>query len=128
MLRALVLVDDTGAVGFPDLDADGLRGVDGSVQAWTGRVLRIAHPVDLATSGDWPALQRSVFTDRNRQPFRQLFRELYVPTDAELGHRDVMRFAGRRVVRRRGAALLGAQGWRDLHEPGAHVRSSRPPG
>lgn len=122
MLRALVLVDDTGAVGFPDLDAGGLRGVDGSVQAWTGRVLRIAHPVDLATSGDWPALQRSVFADRNRQPFRQLFRELYVPTDAELGHRDVMRFAGRRVVRRRGAALLGAQGWRDLHEPGAHVR------
>ena len=46
--------------------------------------LRIAHPTDLYTSGDWHAYQKFLFDKSIRQPFKQVFRELYVPTPEEI--------------------------------------------
>ena len=44
--------------------------------------LRIAHPTDLYASGNWHAYQKFLFDKAIRQPFKQVFRELYVPTPA----------------------------------------------
>src|SRR5262249_37419538 len=45
--------------------------------------LRLAHPVDLVGDGTWVAWQERLFTEGRRQPFKQVFRELYVLTAAE---------------------------------------------
>ena len=81
MIRDLVLVDDEGLVGFPLQDIT-LVAPDGTTRAPAG-ALRIAHPVDLLACGEWPQLQHAVMTAGRRQPFKQLFRELYTLNDNE---------------------------------------------
>jgi hypothetical protein len=77
-------------------------------------MLRLAHPHDLLVSGDWHAWQRDCFTAERIQPFRQVFRELYVLTATELGEGDATRsrrYSGHQVQPRQAMALLGARGW-----------------
>jgi hypothetical protein len=74
--------------------------------------LRIAHSHDLLTGGDWDAWQRHCFQAERVQPFKQVFRELYVPTEQE--RRDggaSSRYAGQQVNPTQAMALFGARGW-----------------
>jgi len=77
--------------------------------------LTVAHPITLAQAGalvDW----QSVAVDRRlMQPFKQLFREIYLPI-GEVGERCA-RFAGRSIDTRRAYALLRAAGF----APGAGI-------
>ena len=75
--------------------------------------LRLAHPVDLAHSGEWHRWQQHCFTTEQVQPFKQIFRELYVPTTAEQQGQSQgsVRYAGHQVNPRQSVALLGARGW-----------------
>ena len=59
--------------------------------------LRIAHPTDLYTSGDWHAYQKFLFDKSIRQPFKQVFRELYVPTPEEIEATQSRRYAGNQI-------------------------------
>jgi Domain of unknown function (DUF4132) len=77
-----------------------------------GEAVRIAHPVDLLEGGGWEAWQRDCLGRRVVQPFKQVFRELYVPTRAELDDGDVSRrYAGHQLQPRKALALLGGRGW-----------------
>ena len=112
MLRTLVVVSDEGVTGFPGADPGALLGPNGVRRPVDGSPLRLAHPVDLLAGGEWPELQHEVFAARRPQPFRQLFRELYVPTPAETDDGpSSRRYAGQQVESRRAAGLFTARGW-----------------
>ncbi|GAA1791808.1 DUF4132 domain-containing protein [Planosporangium flavigriseum] len=112
MLRDLVFVSDEGVVGFASPDARLLVGPDDEERPVDGSALRVAHPVDLLASGEWPQLQHALFTRRRVQPFRQLFRELYIPTATELddGPRS-RRYSGQQIEARQAAGLFTSRGW-----------------
>jgi hypothetical protein len=81
--------------------------------------LRIAHPVDLLASGDWSRWQQDCFTHARRQPFKQVFRELYLLTEAERLQKDhSSRYEGQQVNPRQAIALAGARGWVSVPEEG----------
>jgi hypothetical protein len=93
--------------------------------------VRIAHPHDLFTGGQWSAWQHECFHAKRVQPFKQLFRELYPMTDVERGAERTRRYAGHQVNPRQALALLGGRGWvarpeegvsRTFHESGLTVR------
>ncbi|MFN8190955.1 MAG: DUF5724 domain-containing protein [Nocardioidaceae bacterium] len=111
MLRELVLVDDEGIVGFP-LGGTNLAGPDGSERASVGP-LRVAHPNDLLTSGEWPDFQHALMVDERRQPFKQLFRELYTLNENERDEAGVSsrRYAGHQVEGRQVTGIFTSRGW-----------------
>ena len=47
-------------------------------------LLRIAHPFDLFKGGHWHDWQKYIFEKQIIQPFKQVFRELYVKLSEEL--------------------------------------------
>ncbi|MEV4276012.1 DUF7737 domain-containing protein [Actinoplanes xinjiangensis] len=115
MLPGLIWRDHTGRTGLLD-DVD-----------TTGPVTAV-HPFDLLTAGTLASWQEQMVRRRLRQPVKQAFRELYVPTPAEREAVDVsQRFAGQTVTGRVAAPLLSARGWSTGHEYGAH-QATRPTG
>jgi hypothetical protein len=118
-LRRLVLVGD-GVVGYPVAGGLALAGPDGREEAvGPSESLRLAHPLDLLARGDWPAWQDDVFRREIVQPFKQVFREVYVPTPGELSGEAAgsapnggsPRYAGHQVNPRQALALLTSRGW-----------------
>jgi hypothetical protein len=108
-----VLVGE-GICGYPDGDGRALRDHQGAMHAiGKAETLRIAHPLDLLERGDWPAWQRDVLARRVVQPCKQVFRELYMPVDAERTNAGgSRRYAGHQVQPGRARALLSKRGWR----------------
>ena len=130
-LRSLVFVGD-GAAGYLEeqgrmlLDHAGARHVLGNAEE-----VRVAHPHDLLSRGDWSAWQRECFRTERVQPFKQLFRELYPITVSEQGTERTRRYAGHQVNPRQALALLGGRGWvarpeegvsRTFHDEGLTAR------
>lgn len=115
MLERLVLVSDgtPPRLGYAESGATRLRDRDGKTSALREKEsFRIAHPHDLLESGDWTGWQRECFAFERVQPFKQVFRELYVPTPAERkGKAESTRYAGHQVQPRQAIALLGSRGW-----------------
>lgn len=117
MLSRVVFVGD-GLMGYPDKKGAVLRGHDGEMEPLKGSDrLRIAHPVDFlrAKSGGkkkgWELWQRECFSAERMQPFKQVFRELYVLTEAEKEKTEPLRYQGQQVQPRQALALFGARGW-----------------
>jgi hypothetical protein len=110
MLANLVFTDGE-QMGFPVAEGRELVTPDGTTAA-TPAGIRVAHPSDFLAAGDWDAWQRHCFEDQRTQPFKQLFRELYVPTAAETedGVKS-RRFAGHQVNPKQAMALFGSRGW-----------------
>jgi hypothetical protein len=74
--------------------------------------LRIAHPYDLMQSGQWEKWQHECFTSGRIQPFKQVFRELYLVTDAEKNEdHESRRFSGQQVDLHQSIALFETRGW-----------------
>ena len=81
--------------------------------------LTVAHPLHLLKSGRWSEFQRGLFDKEIKQPFKQVFRELYVPTEDELSEGNMSRrYAGHQVQPKRGVALLRNRGWTVHYEEG----------
>lgn len=110
MLQRLVWVDAAGVLGYLDESAR-LRSHDGGLNAPLGP-LRFAHAHDLYRTGHWSQWQHECFGAERIQPFKQVFRELYVLTDAERTEGDLSRrYAGHEVNPQQAMALLGSRGW-----------------
>ena len=81
--------------------------------------IRIAHCVDLHSNGSWSEYQQYCFEKQVQQPFKQIFRELYVPLQEELQEKSISRrYAGHQVQPSKTVALLKSRGWKVDYEEG----------
>ncbi len=122
MLSRLVLTGTTKAggtlIGYPDKGGKALRSIDGAFEPIKASdTLRIAHPLDFLAAKKWSQYQSECFRAERVQPFKQVFREVYVPVASELvadskssGDRSP-RYAGQQVQPRQALALFGSRGW-----------------
>jgi hypothetical protein len=112
VLDRLVLKTDYG-MGYPAQGGTALKSWDGQMvsvkvnDAWT-----IAHPLDFVAAGDWHEWQAECFRAERLQPFKQVFREVYVPTPAEKEDGDKSRrYSGQQVNENQAKALFATRGW-----------------
>ena len=82
-----------------------------SVAVKDDSLLKIAHCFDLFESGDWASYQKDIFNRELKQPFKQVFRELYVKTVDEKGRDKSLRYAGHQVQPTKTVALLKTRRW-----------------
>ncbi len=81
--------------------------------------VRLAHCVDLYETKEWSDYQRFCFDTELKQPFKQIFRELYLPTEDELKEVAISRrYAGHQVQPKQTVALLKTRGWKVDYEEG----------
>lgn len=106
MVRSLVFVYEREAIWYEDL-----RDQSGP--------LRIAHPIDLLDSGVWQSLQRECLQAERVQPFKQVFRELYILTATERNQKTHSgRYEGQQVNPKQAVAVIGKRGWVNVPEEG----------
>ena len=119
MLSKLVLFNpDTQASGFWQ---DGkLLSAEGTLTPLkaTDKLL-IAHPSHLFYAVQWDLYQKYLFDKEIKQPFKQVFRELYIPTKDELETSNRSeRYQGHQVQPQKTVALLRGRGWTVNYEEG----------
>ena len=119
MLSKLVLFNpETQASGFWQ---DGkLLSAEGTLTPLkaTDKLL-IAHPSHLFYAVQWDLYQKYLFDKEIKQPFKQVFRELYVPTKDELETSNRSeRYQGHQVQPQKTVALLRGRGWTGNYEEG----------
>lgn len=73
--------------------------------------LRLSHCLDLYNSGDWSNYQKYLFDNKIQQPFKQIFRELYVKTEDERNKYYSLRYEGHRVYVKKVAGALKNRNW-----------------
>ncbi len=112
LLSRLVVMGE-GIAGYPDKGGKALRDQAGKLEpVKANEKLRLAHPHDLLETGAWQDWQRECFRSERVQPFKQVFRELYVLTkqerkDGAISHR----YDGQQVQPQQALALFGNRGW-----------------
>lgn len=112
LFSRLVLVRDNGCTGFPGDDGVSIVSAEGEHRPISADDrLRIAHPYDLFSNKEWSTYQTLVFEHKWKQPFKQVFRELYVPTPEEKDMSKSMRYSGNQIMPSRTAALLKKRQW-----------------
>ena len=111
-LAKLVMIGED-IMGYPDKGGKALRSHDGKLEPIKkSEQLRIAHPHDLFARGDWDKWQQECFRAERVQPFKQVFRELYVVTAQEKKDATASsRFAGHQVGPKQAMALWNSRGW-----------------
>lgn len=73
--------------------------------------LLIAHPIDLYREGHWSEYQKLLFEKQLRQPFKQVFRELYVKLSEELEKGESMLFSGNQIQPQKTVGALRGRRW-----------------
>jgi len=109
MLKNLALTDGTVS-GF--LVMDGLTNADGAtIHLTPDTAVRIAHPYDLYEQGIWRDFQKYLYDNRITQPYRQVFRELYIKTAEEADQLHSLRYAGNQIQPAKTVATLKSRRW-----------------
>jgi hypothetical protein len=109
---------------FVSLKDDGGPDAGGLCSELAGKLrdasrVRIAHPHDLYTLGTWRDWQRYAFEQKLVQPFKQIFRELYLINEDEREAKTVSRrYAGHQVQPKKTVALLKGRLWTVDYEEG----------
>ncbi len=83
-----------------------------------GESVRIAHPYDLYEMGLWRSYQKQVFDSGLIQPFKQVFRELYLKLPDELDLPETRRYSGYQIQTKKAAAALKSRKWNVSYENG----------
>ncbi|MBD5506502.1 MAG: DUF4132 domain-containing protein [Lachnospiraceae bacterium] len=78
----------------------------------------IAHPFDLYKSGNWHEYQKLLFEKQKKQPFKQVFRELYVKLEEELEKEESLLFAGNQIQPKKTVSALRSRRWVADYEAG----------
>lgn len=98
-----VLFKQDDFFGFPeDIREEGLKASSNVV---------VAHPYHLFTAGRWREFQKICFDKEIKQPFKQIFRELYVKTDEEKDIYDSVRYAGNQINPKQTVGVLRNRRW-----------------
>ncbi|MBE6698708.1 MAG: DUF4132 domain-containing protein [Ruminococcaceae bacterium] len=109
MLKNLVLISGD-AVGF--LADNGLVNDNGTIQPLDDSAkIKIAHPFDLYSKSCWRDYQKYLFQNKIAQPFRQVFRELYVKTAEEMDMFHSLRYAGNQIQPAKTVGALKSRRW-----------------
>lgn len=109
MLKNLVLISGDTA-GF--LANNGLVNSNGTIQMLGDSAgIKIAHPFDLYSKGCWRDYQKYLFENKIAQPFRQVFRELYVKTAEEMDMFHSLRYAGNQIQPAKTVGALKIRRW-----------------
>ena len=115
LLSRLVLIDERNVkrIGYLDQKGKSLRDHAGSVTPIKKTdQLRIAHPTDFLKRKDWHRWQHECFAAERVQPFKQVFRELYVVTKQETSDGAAsQRYAGQQINPKQAFALWNSRGW-----------------
>ena len=114
MFKKLVLLQDHH-LGLPTVE--GLDTLSG-LKKYGESPLYIAHPVDFNAEGLWTQWQSHLFAEKLVQPFKQVFRELYVPTAEEAELSESRRYSGYQIQVKQAAAALRSRGWTASYEDG----------
>ncbi|WP_027387486.1 DUF4132 domain-containing protein [Chryseobacterium gregarium] len=117
-LEKLVFISDDYKMGF--FHDGNLVDAQGEIhELREANTLRIAHCVDLHQYSVWSDFQHYCFNKKLIQPFKQIFRELYIPTPDELQEKSVSRrYAGHQIQPKQALALLKTRGWKVDYEEG----------
>ena len=109
MLKNLVLTN--GCIsGF--LTSDGLSSPQNGILTLPADTqVRIAHPYDLYEQGTWRDFQTYLYDNRITQPYRQVFRELYIKTSEEMEMHHSLRYAGNQIQPTKTVATLKTRRW-----------------
>ena len=78
----------------------------------------IAHPYDFHKAGVWKAYQKYVFETKMVQPFKQIFRELYLKLDDEVLQSSTKRYSGYQIQPQKAAGALKNRRWNASYESG----------
>ncbi len=116
LLQKLIFISDEH-VGM--LTPDGLQLLSADIVALAPTsAIKIAHPYHLLESGQWRQWQAYMFEHKIQQPFKQVFRELYLINADEKAQKQSLRYAGHQVNPSQTIALLKTRGWQMSYETG----------
>jgi HEAT repeat protein len=132
MIEQLIFISANG-LGYPIRAGKALFHFEGKeIPLANADRVRIAHSLDLLESKEWHFWQRECFVAERVQPFKQVFRELYILTSNEKEEGNFSRrYAGHQVNPRQAVALFGSRGWvadpnegmrKTFHEAGISAR------
>lgn len=113
MLSKLVLISHNDC-GF--YDQNQLQGINQRYEFHDH--IRIAHPYDLYRKNCWHEFQEYIFNNKIIQPFKQVFRELYLKLDDEMDQSSSKRYTGYQIQPKKAAATLKSRGWNVSYENG----------
>ncbi|PSL40900.1 uncharacterized protein DUF4132 [Planomicrobium soli] len=105
---------------FGFLEENGLVQENGDIYPFQETdVATIAHCVHLQENGIWAAYQRILYDQKVIQPFKQVFRELYVLNEDEKldGYRS-LRYAGHQLQPAKAITLFRGRSWTVHYEEG----------
>ena len=71
----------------------------------------VAHPYHLYKAGRWHEFQKICYDRQIKQPFKQIFRELYVKTDEERDVYESRRYAGNQINPKQTVGVLRNRRW-----------------
>lgn len=112
-----VEVSDSARLGF--LTESGLMDWSGTItEIDPNEKLFIAHPFDMYRDGHWHEYQKLLFKRQLKQPFKQVFRELYVKLADELDKEHSLMFAGNQIQPQKTVAALKSRRWVADYEDG----------
>ena len=109
MLKKLVLIRGD-RIGF--LAPDGLSDYSGVIHKLEPTAeVSIAHPYYLYKHGCWREYQKYLFDNKIVQPFRQVFRELYMKTADEVDTYRSLRYSGNQIQPAKTVSVLKKRRW-----------------
>lgn len=112
----LLLLRQGKTIGF--YTEKGLETLNGIVKLKADEPLTIAHACQLYADKSWGEWQRFIFSKKIVQPFKQVFREIYVPMSEEADSHESRRYSGYQIQVRQAAAALRGRGWSADYEGG----------
>lgn len=121
VVQNLLFISMEGDIGF--ISNTGLIDYAGNlVSVGQEGYVRVAHPYDFYKAGCWNELQKLFFMEkeatRRKQPFKQVFRELYVKMEEELDKKVSRMFSGYQIQPRKTVACLAGRRWIADYEVG----------
>lgn len=92
-------------------ESDGKFGLWKDLEVKPGAEVYVAHSYTMFKAGVWKDMQSLIFDQEIVQPFKQVFRELYVKTAEEIECYDSRRYAGNQIQPKMTIAVLKNRRW-----------------
>ena len=92
-------------------EANGRFGLWKDLNADKNDEVYVAHSYSMFKAGVWKDIQALIYENEIIQPFKQVFRELYVKTDEEMECYDSRRYAGNQIQTKMTMAVLKGRRW-----------------